>query len=325
MADMKVNYFYLFIILIGFGLIFISPVYFKNSSAFLPAVTYSKSHKITSDLAAQVNRVWVKPGQQIKSGDTLVELTSSFIIQEMRKLELRLTSVISDRQAQIRSMRSAINLATAQAQLEISALEIDIRMADSQLSLNRKISGTGKGAENSPLEIKILDLQEQVKIRRKELAHREEEIRNRFAVQMNQNENQEILIRSELEMLKNQRSGLLKISDFNGVVENVYVKSGEVVEEFTDLISVLPSSPSTVVAYLSSGTDVPALGLVVTIQAFDSPKRTVEGKVIGHGSIVSLPDILQKATAVKAFGKEIFIELPAGNDFSTGEKVLIKL
>ena len=77
-------------------------------------------------------------------------------------------------------------------------------------------------------------------------------------------------------------------------------------------------------AYLPSGTVPPGIGSLVLVNAFGNPTLSVEGKVIGHGSIVPLPDILQKATAVKAFGKEIFIEIPAGNTFSTGEKVLIK-
>jgi HlyD family secretion protein len=47
--------------------------------------------------------------------------------------------------------------------------------------------------------------------------------------------------------------------------------------------------------------------------------------VIGYGAVTSLPDILQKSTAVKAFGKEVFIEMPLQNDFSTGEKILIRL
>ena len=321
---MKFNNFYLIIILLGIGLIFISPAYFKSTSESLPAVTYAKDHKLTADIAAEVIRVWVKPGQQVKPGDTLLELNSQFLSQEIEKLDLRLSSVISDRQAQARSMRSAMNLAKAEIQLEISALENDIRMADSQLSLNRKISGASKGSGSSPLEIKIRDLQEQVSIRRQELAHREDEIKNRYALQMNQQQNQEILLRSELAMLKTQRNELIKVSDFNGVVENVYVKAGEVVEEYTDLLSVLPSSPSSVVAYMPSGSNPPAIGSPVSVHAVGNPNLFVEGKVIGHGSIVPLPDILQKATAVKAFGKEIFIEIPVGNTFSTGEKVLLK-
>jgi len=321
---MKINYFYLIIILLGIGLVVISPTYFKSTSESLPAVTYAKDHKLTADIAAEVIRVWVKPGQQVKPGDTLLELNSQFLTREIEKLDLRLSSVISDRQAQNRSMRSALNLAKAEVQLEISALENDIRMADSQLSLNRKISGSTKASGSSPLEIKIHDLQEQVNIRRQELAHREDEIRNRYALQMSQQQNQEILLRSELAMLKVQQNGLVKISDFNGVVENVYVKAGEVVEEYTDLLAVLPSAPGSVVAYMASGANPPVIGSLISVVGVGDPDLSVEGKVIGHGSIVPLPDILQKATAVKAFGKEIFIEIPVGNTFSTGEKVLVK-
>jgi HlyD family secretion protein len=46
--------------------------------------------------------------------------------------------------------------------------------------------------------------------------------------------------------------------------------------------------------------------------------------VIGYGSVAELPEILQKSTAVKAFGREIFIEIGLENNFANGEKVLIR-
>jgi HlyD family secretion protein len=46
--------------------------------------------------------------------------------------------------------------------------------------------------------------------------------------------------------------------------------------------------------------------------------------VIGYGSVVQLPLILQKSTAVTGFGREFFVEMDGQNEFATGERVLIR-
>lgn len=324
---MRFNSFYFFIAALGIGLLAVTPTFYRGSSDNIPAVTYAKDHKLTAEYVAQVRRVWVKPGQQIMPGDTLIELFSVSLQQEIQKINLQLSSIRSDRDAQARSLRSSLNLAGAEVRIEIAELENQIRVFENELSLNRRISGVvSKENQNlTPVEIKIRDLKDQVDIRRQELAHREEEIRNRYMVELNQYRNREVLLESEKEALNQKITGLIRLAPFKGVIESVYVKSGEVVEEFTDLISVLPSSPVSVVAYLPSGLPAPAIGTEVIVSSSGFPVAEAIGKIIGLGSIVLLPEILQKATAVKAFGKEIFVEIQPDNSFSTGEKVMVRI
>jgi len=324
---MRFNFFYLIVAGLGIGLLAVTPAFYRGTSDIIPAVAYAKDHKLTAEYVAQVRKVWVKPGQQIKPGDTLIELFSTSLQQEIQKITLQLSSIRSDRDAQTRSLRSSLNLAGAEVRLEIAELENQIRVFENELSLNRRISGlvSRENQNLTPVEIKIRDLKDQVDIRRQELAHREEEIRNRYMVELNQYRNREVLLESEMEALSQKVTGLIRIAGFNGVIESVYVKSGEVVEEFTDLISVLPSSPVSVVAYLPSGLPAPVIGTDVVVSSAGFPAAETKGKIIGLGSIVLLPEILQKATAVKAFGKEIFVEIRSDNSFSTGEKVLVRI
>jgi HlyD family secretion protein len=66
------------------------------------------------------------------------------------------------------------------------------------------------------------------------------------------------------------------------------------------------------------------VGTKVSVQSYEHSRLSTEGKVIGYGAVVVLPEILQKYPAVKAFGREVFIEISANNGFATGEKVLIR-
>ena len=118
---------------------------------------------------------------------------------------------------------------------------------------------------------------------------------------------------------------MVKVAGSDGVVESVSVKQSEEVDAYTNLISILPKSPTSAVGYLHAEKHNPAIGTKVQLLGYDARWKTAEGKVIGYGAITELPEILQKSTAVKAFGKQLFIELPAQNDFSTGEKLLIRL
>jgi HlyD family secretion protein len=80
-----------------------------------------------------------------------------------------------------------------------------------------------------------------------------------------------------------------------------------------------------VVAYLvgKNAAEYP-IGVSVSVSSYDQRRNTVSGKVIGYGSVSELPEILQKSTATKAFGQQVFIEVPVDNFLSNGEKVLIR-
>lgn len=67
-----------------------------------------------------------------------------------------------------------------------------------------------------------------------------------------------------------------------------------------------------------------SVGSKIRVRSYNNKDASVEGEVIGFGSITELPVILQKSTAVRAFGTEVFIKIPEDNSFFTGEKVLLK-
>jgi HlyD family secretion protein len=137
-------------------------------------------------------------------------------------------------------------------------------------------------------------------------------------------DNQISLLERELEQLIREKQNLVKHAVTNGVVENVNVKTNEQVEAYAPLLTINPVNPTTVVGYMVGKKDMLPIGSSVTIKSVDYVRAIISGKVIGYGSVVALPDILQKSMAVKAFGREIFIEIPGENDFAVGEKVLIR-
>ncbi len=154
---------------------------------------------------------------------------------------------------------------------------------------------------------------------------KETDIRQEGFIDQQQLNNQINLLEQELELLKIEKSKLVKYAMADGVVKSVYIKPGEQVSGFTPLLSITPVSPTTVIGYLAGkNNNAFAVGDSVRVSAYGNGSIRIMGRVIGYGAVIELPEILQKSTAVKAFGREIFIEIPAQNKFANGEKVLIR-
>jgi HlyD family secretion protein len=152
------------------------------------------------------------------------------------------------------------------------------------------------------------------------------DLRKDHALDQTQLINQIKLSERELVLLFEEKKKLSKYAVNDGVIGNVYIKAGEQVNAFTPLLSVTPLRPTTVIAYLvGPKTSSYTVGSKVNVKAYGLQSTAdVPGKVIGYGSVTELPEILQKSTAVKAFGREVFIEISGDNDFANGQKVLVK-
>jgi HlyD family secretion protein len=130
---------------------------------------------------------------------------------------------------------------------------------------------------------------------------------------------------NELRLMKETNTKLSKYATNSGVIQSVLVKEGEQVSAFTPLMTINPLHPTMIVLYrVGQRQHNYAIGDEVSVSSYDRPVAMLKGKVIGYGSVMPLPDILQKSTAVKAFGQEVFIELPADNPLANGEKVLVR-
>ncbi|MBA4053262.1 MAG: hypothetical protein C0490_00980, partial [Marivirga sp.] len=293
----------------------------------------SKEYKINSEKSALIKKVHVVPGRQVKAGDILVELTSNELEIDIDKLTNRISVLRSEQHEKSKLIASEIEYAKAEHGITIEEIDTDIGQIKSKLELNRSItrefgSGTDTTAVSlakNPQQIKLRSLHQQKQKHDRALQIKIEDIRQENTTEQSLLVNQIKLLERELELLIEEKKKLSKFAATGGVVENVYVKDGEQVDAFTPLLSVNPVRPSTVVGYLvGKKVNIPTIGSSVTISSYDLRSVSVMGKVIGYGSVSELPEILQKSTAVKAFGREIYIEISPENNFASGEKVLIR-
>lgn len=325
---MKVNSFYILIFVALLGLLFATKRFYQGSNRSWVGIAVADDYTLSADKQAQVTSIHVVPGQTIKAGDTLIRLSSEQLMQDMEKNTSRINTLQREIQENRNLLNHEVELIKSSTAIDISDRQKEISIAESELKLNRQLQSNPNSTSTtwvSPLEEKVKVLKAEIELLNKTLPVKVSEVQARYQSQQVQIQNQIQLLQSEFALLQKDKNALLKIAATSGVVENVYVQRGEQINSFSPLLSVLPKNPISVTGYLETEQALPAIGTGVKVISSTNKNKTCQAKVIGYGAVTSLPDILQKATALKAFGKEIFIELPQQNEFSTGEKLLIRL
>ncbi len=324
---MKFNWYYLFIAVFFISMLGLNVKYFRGTGYTSVGVTYSKGYKINADKSATVKSIAVVPGQQVKVGDLLVELTSFNLDLELDKLQNRITTLQSERAEKSKLASAEIAYVKADQGIEIEKINGAIAQTESELALNKKLSkdfSEQESNQGNPLNQKIEAL-------RMQRTRHEEAIRIKIADVLQETETEERLLDNQVRLLEQERdmyltdrSNLRKVAIVDGVVESIFVKPGEQVAAYSELLSVNPVHPTTVVGYLVGKKTALPIGMQVVVKSYENQGLMVPGKVIGYGSVVPLPEILQKSTAVTGFGREFFIEIPGQNGFANGERVLIR-
>jgi multidrug resistance efflux pump len=329
---MKTNVpFYIFIALLLSSMLFITVRFFNGAKRSSVGVTYAKEYVINTEKSSLVKHVNVVPGQEVKVGDLLVDLSSRQLEMDIDRLQNRIVTLKTEQREKEKLVNSEIAYIKAELTITTENINASIIELKSELALNQKLSNqfTTKSVDadhsQDPHELRLNSLNQQKVMHENAMDIKIQELLQRNRTEQTLLGNQMILLEKEMELLLTEQRKLSKYATFNGVVENVFVKNGEEVNAFTQMLSVNPTHPTTVIAYLIGRKDqeIP-MGASVSVSSYDHAKVQANGKVIGFGSVVELPIILQKSTAVKAFGREVFIEIDPANEFATGEKVLIR-
>ncbi len=325
----RLNSFYIIIGLLFVTLLTVNTRYFKGSNAFL-GVTYAKKYQINSEKSATVINSYVVPGQTVSIGQLLVELESPELELEIRKLEKEIQHLETEIIEKQKLLESELQLLESEKRIVQNDVDSEVQQIESKITLNKTLSENLVNVTTVPDSLSELQLQKQSILEKGALEIDAINIQINDIQQDHQFDQSQIkatidITKQELEWRLLEQEKLNKYALFDGVIDNVNIKPGEQVEAYTALLSINPVHPTTIVGYLVGSKDRNReLGDIVTIRSTEQANIGTEGKIIGFGSITELPEILQKSTAVKAFGLEVFIEISENNDLPVGEKVMIK-
>lgn len=313
------------------SLMILNSYYFKGSKSFL-GVTYSKPYKINAEKSGIINKLLVVPGQEVQKGDQLIEVESPELNLDVQKLRKEIQLFKSEKEEKEQLLKSKIKLLESEKSILRGEIDNEVRILQNEIDLNKKLTDQiVPRSDNMPqdsltaLRLEIKSIREKGKLGLDALDIRIQDIKQENEFDQSQIQARIELADEELQWKLREVSRLNKFATFSGVIENVYVKEGEEVAAFTSLLSINPKSPSSAVGYLVGKKERDKeLGQAVTVISLEQPALKTNGKIIGFGAVVELPDILEKDNTLKTFGLEIFIEIPDQNPLVVGEKIIVK-
>ena len=294
----------------------------------------NKEMQINLEHPLMVNHIAVTPGQAVKKGDLLLEVTRV-------ELNLKLSDVahnISELEAKTHISRaeleSNINRLKAQRTGKVVDIQSRIQAVEAEVSLNQLLVKDLKSVKidenatmlNNPNQLKINALKEELRLVVQpldiEIEHLQNELlaQNPMQVEINR-------LKTQRDFIVNEQKRLAIYAPSDGIVGTIHCKEGENISSFTTLISFYEKSPNMVVGYVHES-------LVVQVSIGDSLdifsslhiEEKCRGKVIGLGHrIVEIPERLRKIPELKTYGREVLIQIPSDNHFLQSETVVLNL
>lgn len=327
----KINSFYVFIGILFVGLLLVNTRYFKGSKSFL-GVTYAKVYNITIEKPSIVQDIHVVPGQTVQAGDLIAEMESPALNLEIQTLRKEVELLESQKKERQKLMESELELLNSQKRIIRSDIENEVKMIEKRIQLNRALTdsilqdrNTGITDTLSALQLEINSIRQKGELELEAVNIKINDLKQDHSFDQSQLQSRIELARQELEWKIREDRNLNKYASSSGVIENVYVKANEQVPEFTSLVSVNPEHPTSVVGYLVGKKNRDKqLGETVSVISMDHSDLSTTGRIIGFGSVVPLPEVLQQSTTIQIFGLEVFIEIPENNGMPVGEKIIVK-
>jgi HlyD family secretion protein len=303
----------------------------RNESTSFLGLADTTEIIINSESPVEIKKMRITPGQGVKKGDTLVELSSYELeirINETRhlidELKTKSSAQVTLTKAQEREMR-------LQVQNEINQLNADLdpKIADYNQKMamldivmhGKKINNPGKDASL----VEIESLKKQIEHKKDSIEILIQSIRSQGAYAGLPLEDQRKRAQEDLRLLEEEKKKLFIVSPISGLIGTVYFKDGERASPFTTIATLHGQSPMFINGFIHENAyTMVKVGQQVRIESLTEPKVTLIGTVTGVSSrIVEYPVRLRKISDLQMWGRQIIIKIPENNRLLMGEKVII--
>lgn len=134
-------------------------------------------------------------------------------------------------------------------------------------------------------------------------------------------------LEGELELIKKQEADLEIYAPQSGIVGQLDIMPGEKLEAYMVIMRIYGTHPDVVTTYIGDGrlADI-KLGDKLNVRSINDANYQVQGTVIGLGTRVKeLPERLRHIPSLKAWGREVQLQIPLSNTFLQGEKVRVAM
>jgi multidrug resistance efflux pump len=331
----KRNYFLLAIwSIVALTLLAIS-FHYKSAADAIVAQVDPQRIAVSYQRAVKLQYIRVIPGQDVKKGDTLLEVERPDLLLDIEESEYKLKGLFIERQKTLEEYNNRVLSAEIDKHSKLFNLEQEITLLTNRISTNRKIiqnlailEGTER-QENDSLstnnEVKLRRLVEEKNSVEKTYQIKIQKIEQERITEINLLDNTIDIRKKQLDLFNFEKSDLIKVSPVNGTIGNVFAQINELVKPYTTIITIYEANPTVIKAYVNERhrQDV-IVGSKVLVES-SNREYSIIGEIFEVGSrITDYPQRLIE-NKLQLFGQEVFISIPENNKFLNGEKVYVRL
>lgn len=325
---MKQYAFYIFLLLVGILLVVLSMIS-KNEVSAMVARVESRVLTVSYQNPVKVEKIHVMPGQKIKKGQVLVEVTSPKIELDIEQKQNELTQLSLEAKSVKEELDGKISQFeveySAKIEEEQSALELIKAELSARSRSGKIISGItgGSGQVDSLLMLKVKNQELLIQNLRTQKSKELDRLGSLKINQLNLLEAKREILLKELQALSDLKSKLIYRAEQAGTVGNVFVEFNELVPSFNKLLTIYELQPSMIKAYVEESL-VASLSVGQKVRAKAANREIwTEGFIEEFGTRVTDYPLQISMGMETRYGQEVFIRIPQQHSFLDGEKVFV--
>lgn len=317
------------------GVLFMTWLYQGEASSF-HGIAEASETTVSVQNAVEVVRVHVVPGQEVRSGDTLVELSRQDLTLRMNEVSQELDALQGRTGLNAAGIDQRVAEVQAELQSKRNSLRFEIDKLKTEYARNKEIAAKLKSlpegsvplsSGNDAMSLRIQNLERELEMAEQSAQNQIRLLRGSRGLQRQSGQAEIESKLRELEMLKKEKEALTILANGDWVVASVDVRDGERVSAFSPIVILTRRAPSMVRGFIQERVyNKVQVGDSVEVFSSAAQRNRVQGVVVGMGSrIVELPVRLRKVPEALVYGREITIRIPERNDFLLGEMTSIRL
>jgi multidrug resistance efflux pump len=278
-----------------------------------------------------IKKLYVTPGQVVDSGDLLIEVVRPDLkldydrkVKQKTQAESGMQEAKAIYQNKLKILQTNYQGRKKQLLNEKGELQHQLRLIQQNREKMDDAISLPFNTTDSILIKQIELLDEQLKNLEFEFAVEKKQLKNDLDYATFRYQSELTIIEKEIEELLVEQSQLQKRAQKRSTIGNVFVQLDELVPSFTTLISLYDINPTLIKAFVHERrVEELGIGTPVFVESVNRTYRT-QGQIVEIGSrITAYPDKINPLTTQNSYGQEIFISIPADNDFLNGEKVYV--
>lgn len=328
---MKINFLYILWIIALLISLWIVRDFMGQSEHNFFATAETEPRLLNAEHPTLVQEIRVEVGNLVKKGDTLAILSSTDLDKTNVERLTQIQQYETEKNSKNEILKKDIELFLTRQNARINELKAQIKVLETeemiQNNLKSAIFETKTEQKISVKKEQIVGLTEAIR----QVDNQTQEQLKQFEAQRQANEqitrSKIVQINQDLNFIRTEKGKLIMLAPIDGYIEQILVGKNTVVPQYKEMFKINPKKPNKIIGFIHETANIPfQLGDTVRLVSSTRPTIALSGRLIGSNpKLVELPLRLRKFMEVRAWGREVFIELPDSNQFYIGEKIIVTL